>query len=80
LVDQWSLSHFAWGSIFRRLFKQDYHTSVIAHELFELLENDKRFIDYYNSLNVGLTRAYEGDSILNTLGDLMCFHLGYQNS
>lgn len=64
----------------KRLFKMNHLHSLIAHELWELLENDPRFIRWYNQVNTFEMEPYKGDSIINTLGDLASFHLGYSNS
>jgi hypothetical protein len=80
LIDEWSLSHFAWGAMARRFGKLDHSTSLILHELFELVENDPRFIRWYNTINTFESERYNGDSIINTLGDLASFHLGYKYS
>ena len=49
--------------------------TVLFEALWEILENSPLVIDRYRTATIAL--GYEGDSIVNSLGDLLCCALGF---
>ncbi len=49
--------------------------AIVLECLWEVIENSAMVIDRYRQGTVAL--GYEGDSILNSLGDVVCCGLGF---
>ena len=49
--------------------------AVFAEALWEVFENSRFVIQRYREATIGL--GYEGDSIINSLGDILCCTLGF---
>jgi hypothetical protein len=77
LLDQWSIGHAMWGAIFKRVLKMNYRESALSHEIFELFENLPGLVDLLNSTGIELPGRYSGDSLKNTIGDLIAFSIGH---
>lgn len=50
-------------------------TATLIESLWEILENTQFIIQRYREATIGL--GYEGDSIVNSLGDIWCCVLGF---
>ena len=50
-------------------------TATLIESLWEILENTQFIIQRYREATIGL--GYEGDSIVNSLGDIWCCALGF---
>lgn len=80
VFDAYSLSHVSFGVLFYFMFRA-FHVKLLSGLyitiflciLFEILENTPYFIKQYKKTY----SAYEGDSIVNSLGDVSCSILGY---
>lgn len=66
-----------WGGIFRRILKMGYRESALAHEMFELFENLPSLVQLLELTGVELPGRYQGDSTMNTIGDLISFTIGH---
>lgn len=84
LLDAYSLSHALHGILFFGLFwlfrnRMSIHWRLVAamsvEVLWELMENSPIIIDRYRTATMAL--GYEGDSIVNSLGDVVSFLVGY---
>lgn len=83
-IDPYSLTHVLHGVllcgilawIWPRL-RESYAlcATVIAESLWEILENSPLIIDRYRNATIAL--GYEGDSIVNSLGDILSCSLGF---
>lgn len=85
LFDPYTLSHILHGVIFypllfyiaRRLpLRTRFVIAVLIEMAWEILENSPFIIDRYRTATAA--RGYEGDSILNSLGDVLSMLLGYE--
>ena len=84
LFDPYSLTHMLHGVIFflvlRGLFpsiasRTRFLIAVIIESGWEVLENSPLIIDRYRSVTVSL--GYYGDSIANSMSDIVCCAVGY---
>ena len=84
LFDPYSLSHMLHGLLFFGLLwllrlRIDFRWRVVAataiEVCWEMLENSPVIINRYRSVTVSW--GYEGDSIINSLGDIVSFVVGY---
>jgi len=84
LADPYSLSHVVHGLIFfgllwlaaRRLpLRARYVAAVFLEAAWEVLENSPIIIDRYRAATIAL--GYEGDSILNSMSDIVMMSLGF---
>jgi hypothetical protein len=84
LADPYSLSHVVHGLLFfgllwlaaRRLpLHVRYVAAVFLEAAWEVLENSPFIIDRYRSVTIAL--GYEGDSILNSLSDVVMMSIGF---
>ncbi|GAB4371666.1 MAG: DUF2585 family protein [Acidobacteriota bacterium] len=84
LVDPYSLSHFLHGLVFyaalwplgRRLSLRTRFLLALGIEAgWEVLENTPMVIERYRAVTMSLD--YYGDSIVNSLGDVLCFLPGW---
>jgi hypothetical protein len=83
-ADPYSVSHVVHGVLFfgalwlfaRRLpVRQRYLLAVLLEAAWEVLENSPLIINRYRSATIAL--GYEGDSILNSLSDVLMMSLGF---
>lgn len=83
-VDPYSFSHVAHGILFygalwlvaRRLpVRQRFLAAVLLEAGWELLENSPFIIDRYRQVTIAL--GYDGDSVLNSLSDVVMMSLGF---
>ena len=83
-VDPYSLSHVAHGMVFygglwlvaRRLpVRRRYLAAVLLEAGWELLENSPVIIDRYRQVTIAL--GYDGDSVLNSLSDVVMMSVGF---
>lgn len=86
LVDPYSFTHLAHGLIFALVFlalpwtqkwKLPWRLAagVSIEALWEVVENSSFIIDRYRETTMAL--GYSGDSITNSLGDVLCFMAGF---
>lgn len=86
LLDPYSITHVSHGLIFALLFLSWPWTrrwpfpwrlaaAVSIEALWEVVENSVWIIDRYRESTMAL--GYSGDSIVNSLGDIACFMLGF---
>jgi len=84
LVDPYSFSHIAHGMCFygglwlaaRRLpVRQRFLVAVLLEAAWELLENSPFIINRYRQVTISL--GYDGDSVLNSLSDVVMMSLGF---
>lgn len=84
LMDPYSFTHVLHGVIFygllvwgfpRTHWSLRFQLATVVETLWEMLENSKFIIDRYRSTTIAL--GYEGDSIFNTLGDILCTAIGF---
>jgi len=86
LLDPYSFTHISHGLIFALLFLAVPWTrrrplawrlaaAVGIEALWEVVENSAWIIDRYRETTMAL--GYSGDSIVNSLGDVACFVLGF---
>jgi hypothetical protein len=85
LFDPYSLSHglhgmmfLAWLQPFARWIPMRWrlYLVVLAEAVWEIIENTPYTIERYRTATVSL--GYTGDSIINSLGDVLCCYLGAQ--
>ena len=83
LVDPYSFTHFLHGFVFsgflRWLFPRmtrpwRFFGAVVLEAAWEILENSPTIIERYRTATMALD--YEGDSILNSIGDVLACALG----
>lgn len=84
LVDPYSFTHVLHGIIFygalawlapRLDWSGRFQVATVIEALWEMLENSKIIIDRYRATTIAL--GYEGDSIVNSLGDIACSAIGF---
>jgi hypothetical protein len=84
LADPYSFTHVLHGVIFygllawgfpRTSWTVRFQLATVIETLWEMLENSEFIIDRYRTTNIAL--GYEGDSIVNTLGDILCSGAGF---
>jgi hypothetical protein len=84
LCDAYSFTHilhgalFAWivGALLRKIPKSwQAVVVVLAESIWELVENSQFIIHRYREATISL--GYEGDSIINSLGDIFCCACGF---
>lgn len=84
LADPYSFSHIAHGMLFygvlwlvaRKLpVRQRFLVAVLLEAGWEILENSPIIINRYRQVTIAL--GYDGDSILNSLSDLVMMSLGF---
>jgi hypothetical protein len=84
LLDPYSLTHMLHGMIFYALFarllprvafKRRLCLAVAFEALWEIVENSEAVIARYRGVTAAI--GYHGDTILNSLGDILCFGLGF---
>ncbi len=84
LADPYSFSHIVHGFLFygllwlaaRRLpVRVRFLMAVLLEASWEILENSPIIIDRYRSVTIAL--GYEGDSVLNSLSDVLMMSLGF---
>lgn len=84
LFDPYSFTHILHGFLFCGILggllgkrHEELHGSlaVVIEGLWELLENSPIIIERYRS--VTFTFGYQGDSIVNSLGDILCCFTGF---
>ena len=84
LVDPYSFTHvlhglllyglLAWGAPWMAL-RWRLSATIVVETFWELLENSQFIIDRYRTTTIAL--GYEGDSVINSFGDLLCCVLGF---
>lgn len=84
LLDPYSLTHVLHGMIFYALFagllpRWDFarrlSLAVAFEALWEIVENTETVINRYRGVTAAI--GYHGDTILNSLGDILCFGIGF---
>ena len=84
LLDPYSFTHVLHGFIFCGLFALiipwlswawRFCLAVSFEALWEVVENTNTIIERYRGLTAAI--GYQGDTIVNSLGDIMCFGLGF---
>jgi hypothetical protein len=84
LFDPYSFTHILHGMIFCGLLAWLWPSlrlawrltfTVFIEALWEILENSQFIIQRYREATIGL--GYEGDSIINSLGDILCCVAGF---
>jgi len=83
LLDPYSFSHVLHGVLFFWLFSWalkrapawQFPAALITEALWELLENSQLVIQRYREATIAL--GYEGDSVLNSMGDVLCCAAGF---
>lgn len=84
LLDPYSFTHVLHGVLVCGLFawllprltvRWRFALAVLAEAAWEVLENSPLIIQRYREATIGL--GYEGDSILNSMADLLCCALGF---
>jgi uncharacterized protein DUF2585 len=84
LLDPYSLTHVLHGMIFYALFswlmprvafKWRLCLAVAFEALWEIVENSEAVISRYRGLTAAI--GYHGDTILNSVGDILCFAIGF---
>ena len=84
LLDPYSFTHVLHGFIFCGLFALiiprlswawRFCLAVSFEALWEVVENTNTMIERYRGLTAAI--GYQGDTIVNSLGDIMCFGLGF---
>jgi len=88
MLDPYSFTHFLHGFmlagslllLFRFVVKRNVSTSwrlviaLVLEALWEILENTNAVIDRYREATAAL--GYQGDTVVNSLGDMLCCGLG----
>lgn len=84
LIDPYSLTHVLHGVLFcgilawvwpRLPYAVALIATVVLEALWEILENSPIVIERYRTATIAL--GYEGDSIVNSIGDVVCCTLGF---
>jgi hypothetical protein len=84
LADPYSFSHIVHGILFYALLwivarrapvRYRFLGAVVLEAAWEVLENSPIIIDRYRAVTISL--GYEGDSVLNSLSDVMMMSLGF---
>jgi len=84
LLDPYSLTHVLHGMIFYALFAwlfprwnfaRRLSLAVAFEALWEIVENTETIINRYRGVTAAI--GYQGDTILNSLGDILCFGVGF---
>lgn len=84
IADWYSLSHIVHGLIFyaasllmapRRPARQRFLAALIVESLWEVLENSPLVIERYRATTAAL--GYSGDSVVNSLSDILFMSLGF---
>jgi len=84
LLDPYSLTHVLHGMIFYALFAwlmprvalvKRLCLAVAFEALWEVVENTDAVIGRYRGVTAAI--GYRGDTILNSLGDILCFAIGF---
>jgi len=76
LFDPYSFCHAEFGAIQYLIFnKFGYKYNLLLHIIWEIIENSPMIIEHFRATEESFD--YEGDSIVNFLGDLMSFSFGY---
>ncbi len=84
LLDPYSFTHLLHGIIFYALFarllprvafSRRLLLAVAFESLWEIAEKADRVIDRYRGVTAAI--GYHGDTILNSLGDILCFAVGF---
>ena len=84
LLDPYSFTHVLHGFIICGLFALiipwlswawRFCLAVSFEALWEVVENTNAMIERYRGLTAAI--GYQGDTIVNSLGDIMCFSLGF---
>ena len=73
-TDPWSLTHAGWGFIAAKSGLFNWFTFLLAHTIFEIWENSEHGIQWFQDM--GFPR-YEGDTLLNSLGDTVWAMFGF---
>ena len=83
-ADPYSFSHFVHGVLFYGLFfwcgrkwplRGRLLLAVLLETLWEILENSPLIINRYRAVTISL--GYEGDSVLNSMSDILMMMLGF---
>jgi hypothetical protein len=84
LADPYSFTHVLHGVLFcgalvwgfpRMDWTRRFQISMAVETFWELVENSSFIVDRYRATNIA--QGYEGDSIVNSLGDIACAGLGF---
>ncbi|HEY1266831.1 MAG TPA: DUF2585 family protein [Candidatus Binatia bacterium] len=84
LLDPYSFTHVLHGMIFYALFAwllprwnfaRRLALAVVFEALWEIVENTEAVINRYRGVTAAI--GYHGDTILNSLGDILCFGIGF---
>jgi hypothetical protein len=71
--DAWSVTHAAWGALFRRTVTSNTKRALALHTLWELVENTSVVINLFQRVTL-----YSGDSFINSFGDTIAFYAGFR--
>jgi hypothetical protein len=83
-LDPYSFTHILHGLIFCGLFalvarrlpgSWRFCLAIILEAVWELIENTNTVIQHYRAATAAL--GYQGDTIMNSLGDIMCCGIGF---
>jgi hypothetical protein len=75
-ITPWSIAHFTYGYMFQ-VFGISYINGFILHTIYELFGHNykKIYKELWNKKN-NFYRGFQSDSILNSVGDTLCFMTG----